>query len=113
MDPGVEVKPTSFGPASGPVTQTLLAATSTMEGSTAASSLLPSAAAASWEEEEFEPHRQASPESTSSASESPVADLFRAENANALNSTWVPIYNDPFDITRSIFYGTLPPYCRR
>ena len=51
------------------------------------------------------------PESTSSVSEKPIVDPPKdsqatEENRTELtNSPWVPVYNDPLNISRTIFYG--------
>lgn len=71
-----------------------------------------SVAAATWEKEDPEidvievvPLKS---ESTSSVPEKPIVDPTKATEDNTtelISSTWVPVYNDPLDISRTIFYG--------
>jgi hypothetical protein len=105
------VEPSVFGPAPAPATRTLVATRSPakeVHGTTTQLSVpLPTAnSPVDWEEEEFKPVVQVSAEPVS---KSPLADPPSAQNSTTVNSTWVPVYNDPFDITRSIFYGIRPP----
>ena len=71
--------------------------------------------AGSWEKEDPEIDGievvPLNPESTSSVPEKPIVEPLKdsqaaQENATELtNSSWVPVYNDPFNISRTIFYG--------